>query len=50
MDKGQIEKRIYPELLKVWDKKFKTPMKGGFESLNVSVSTGIILYEVMRQR
>jgi tRNA G18 (ribose-2'-O)-methylase SpoU len=25
-------------------------MKGGFESLNVSVATGIILYEVMKQR
>jgi rRNA methylases len=25
-------------------------MKGDFESLNVSVATGIILYEAMRQR
>jgi 23S rRNA (guanosine2251-2'-O)-methyltransferase len=25
-------------------------MKGDFESLNVSVATGIILYEAMKQR
>jgi len=25
-------------------------MKGDFESFNVSVATGIILYEVMKQR
>ena len=25
-------------------------MKGDFESLNVSVATGMILYEAMRQR
>jgi 23S rRNA (guanosine2251-2'-O)-methyltransferase len=25
-------------------------MKGDFESLNVSVATGMILYEVMKQR
>jgi len=25
-------------------------MAGGFESFNVSVATGIILYEAMRQR
>ena len=28
----------------------KTPMVGGFESFNVSVTTGIILYETMKQR
>ena len=29
---------------------FKIPMTGNVDSLNLSVSTGIILYEVMNQR
>jgi 23S rRNA (guanosine2251-2'-O)-methyltransferase len=47
---GSEEKGIYPALLKACDEKFKIPMAGNFESLNVSVATGMILYEVMRQR
>ena len=47
---GSEEKGIYPALLKICDEKIKIPMAGGFESLNVSVATGIILYEAMRQR
>ena len=47
---GSEEKGIYPALLKVCDEKIKIPMAGGFESLNVSVATGIILYEAMKQR
>jgi 23S rRNA (guanosine2251-2'-O)-methyltransferase len=47
---GSEEKGIYPALMKVTDEKFKIPMKGNFESLNVSVAAGMILYEVMRQR
>lgn len=47
---GSEEKGIYPALLKVCDEKIKIPMVGGFESLNVSVATGIILYEAMKQR
>jgi len=47
---GSEEKGIYPALLKICDEKIKIPMKGDFESLNVSVATGIILYEMMRQR
>lgn len=47
---GSEEKGIYPALLKICDEKIKIPMKGDFESLNVSVATGIILYEVMKQR
>ncbi len=47
---GSEEKGIYPALLKICDEKFKIPMKGDFESLNVSVATGMILYEVMKQR
>jgi 23S rRNA (guanosine2251-2'-O)-methyltransferase len=47
---GGEEKGIYPALMKICDEKFKIPMKGDFESLNVSVATGMILYEVMKQR
>lgn len=47
---GSEEKGIYPALLKVCDEKIKIPMAGSFESLNVSVATGIILYEAMKQR
>jgi 23S rRNA (guanosine2251-2'-O)-methyltransferase len=47
---GSEEKGIYPALMKICDEKFKIPMAGDFESLNVSVATGIILYEVMKQR
>ena len=47
---GSEEKGIYSALMKICDEKFKIPMKGEFESLNVGVATGMILYEVMRQR
>jgi 23S rRNA (guanosine2251-2'-O)-methyltransferase len=47
---GSEEKGIYPAMLKICDEKIRIPMKGDFESLNVSVATGMILYEVMRQR
>jgi 23S rRNA (guanosine2251-2'-O)-methyltransferase len=47
---GSEEKGIYPALMKICDEKIKIPMQGEFESLNVSVATGVILYEVMRQR
>lgn len=47
---GSEEKGIYPALLKASDEKFKIPMAGEFESLNVSVATGMILYEAMKQR
>jgi 23S rRNA (guanosine2251-2'-O)-methyltransferase len=47
---GSEDKGIYPALMKICDDQFKIPMKGDFESLNVSVATGIILYEVSRQR
>ncbi len=47
---GGEEKGIYPALMKICDKKIKIPMANNFESLNVSVATGMILYEVMRQR
>lgn len=47
---GSEEKGIYPALMKACDEKFKIPMTGDFESLNVSVATGMILYEAMKQR
>jgi len=47
---GSEEKGIYPALMKICDEKFKIPMATDFESLNVSVATGIILYEAMKQR
>jgi len=47
---GGEENGVYPALMKICDASFKIPMKGDFESLNVSVATGMILYEVMRQR
>jgi len=47
---GSEEKGIFPALLKVADEKFKIPMQREFDSFNVSVATGMILYEVMRQR
>jgi 23S rRNA (guanosine2251-2'-O)-methyltransferase len=47
---GSEEKGIYPALMKICDEKIKIPMKGDFESFNVSVATGIILYEAMKQR
>ena len=47
---GGEEKGVYPAFMKISDEIFKIPMKGKFESLNVSVATGMILYEAMRQR
>jgi 23S rRNA (guanosine2251-2'-O)-methyltransferase len=47
---GSEEKGIYPALMKASDEKFKIPMTGDFESLNVSVAAGMILYEAMKQR
>ncbi|MEO8769069.1 MAG: 23S rRNA (guanosine(2251)-2'-O)-methyltransferase RlmB [Ferruginibacter sp.] len=47
---GGEEHGIYPALMKICDESFQIPMTGDFDSLNVSVSTGIVLYEVMKQR
>ena len=47
---GSEEKGIHPALMKICDEKFTIPMVGNFESLNVSVATGMILYEAMKQR
>ena len=47
---GSEEKGVYPALMKICDESFSIPMAGKFESLNVSVATGMILYEAMKQR
>jgi 23S rRNA (guanosine2251-2'-O)-methyltransferase len=47
---GSEDKGIYPALLRICDEKFQIPMKGNFNSLNVSVAAGIILYEAMKRR
>lgn len=47
---GSEDKGVYPTLMKICDDQFKIPMAGDFESLNVSVATGMILYEAMKQR
>ncbi len=47
---GGEEKGVYPALMKICDDSFHIPMKGKFESLNVSVASGMILYETMQKR
>jgi 23S rRNA (guanosine2251-2'-O)-methyltransferase len=47
---GSEGKGIQPVLLKTASEVFHIPMPGNFESLNVSVAAGMILYEVVRQR
>jgi len=47
---GSEENGVFPALMKICDEKIKIPMAGSFESFNVSVATGIVLYEIMKQR
>ncbi len=47
---GNEEKGIQQYLNKAADAHFTIPMKGDFDSLNVSVASGMILYEAMKQR
>jgi 23S rRNA (guanosine2251-2'-O)-methyltransferase len=47
---GGEENGIQTSLLKICDAPFAIPMPGDFESLNVSVATGVMLYEAARQR
>jgi len=47
---GSEDKGIQSVLEKVCDKPFKVPMPGTFDSLNVSVAAGMVLYEAVRQR
>ena len=47
---GSEEDGISPEVLKLVDTHIKIPLLGSVASLNVSVATGVVLYEVVRQR
>jgi 23S rRNA (guanosine2251-2'-O)-methyltransferase len=47
---GSEENGVSPEYLKMADAHAKIPLLGQISSLNVSVATGVILYEVVRQR
>jgi 23S rRNA (guanosine2251-2'-O)-methyltransferase len=47
---GSEDKGISRELISLADSQVRIPMTGTIESLNVSVSAGILIYEVMRQR
>jgi len=47
---GSEESGISPEYLKRSDDQVKIPMKGSIASLNVSVASGIVLFEAVRQR
>ena len=47
---GSEEDGVSPEFLKMCDARAKIPLAGKIASLNVSVATGVILYEARRQR
>lgn len=47
---GSEEDGISQELLGLSDTMVKIPMAGNIESLNVSVSAGVVIYEAIRQR
>lgn len=47
---GNEEKGVQQYMSKAADAHFTIPMKGDFDSLNVSVAAGIILYEALKQR
>lgn len=47
---GSEENGVSPEYLKMSDHKAKIPINGSIDSLNVSVATSVIVYEVLRQR
>ena len=47
---GSEEDGVSEEYLKLTDQRVRIPLLGDIESLNVSVATGVILYEILRQR
>jgi len=47
---GSEGEGVHPKLLKMADKVVKIPQATDFDSYNVSVAAGIVLYEVLRQR
>ncbi len=47
---GSEENGISPKYLKMSDSQVKIPLSGEIESLNVSVASGVILFEALKQR
>ena len=47
---GSEEDGVSPDLLRTCDELIKIPLMGAISSLNVSVASGVLLYEVIRQR
>lgn len=47
---GSEDKGVQPYIRKAADEHFTIPMSGDFDSFNVSVAAGIILYEAMKHR
>ena len=47
---GSEDKGVQPYIRKAADQHFTIPMAGEFDSFNVSVATGIILYEALKHR
>lgn len=47
---GAEDRGVSPSILKKVNESFIIPQTGKTDSLNVSVATGVILYEIMRQR
>lgn len=47
---GNEANGVSKELQEMSDEKIKIPMLGKTESLNVSVATGVVLYEYVRQK
>jgi 23S rRNA (guanosine2251-2'-O)-methyltransferase len=47
---GGEDRGVNPTLISKCDKVVRIPMRGHLESLNVSVATGIVLYERLRQQ
>jgi 23S rRNA (guanosine2251-2'-O)-methyltransferase len=47
---GAEDKGVQPYMSKAADAHFTIPMAGGFDSFNVSVAAGIILFEALKQR
>jgi 23S rRNA (guanosine2251-2'-O)-methyltransferase len=47
---GSEESGISDDLLKAADELIRIPILGEIQSLNVSVATGVIIYEILRQR
>lgn len=47
---GSEGEGIHPANIALCDRKVRIPMAGDIESLNVSVATGVLLFEILRQR